>query len=107
MNHRPNRPFSTSPSPLARIAGFVLSLVFLVIAFMFSLLAVAVVAIAGVVLAGWFWWKTRALRQQMAAAGVPPSAHRARDDTDRGQVIEGEWIRQPSADGGDSERLLR
>lgn len=76
--------------------AFVLSAAFLVLAFMFSLVAVAVVAVGGLMLGGWIWWKTRALRKQMQQMreAQPP-----RYD----QVIEGEFIRE----AGSSDRLLR
>src|SRR6185369_6669059 len=43
--------------PLETLLAFVLSAGLLVVAVMFSLAALAVVAIAGLVFAGWFWWK--------------------------------------------------
>jgi len=71
---------------------------FLVLAFMFSLIALAVIAVGGLMIWGWLWWKTRAIRQQMQEmqAEMPLS----------GQVIEGEVIREnePPARPG---RLLR
>jgi len=55
----------------------------LVIGFMFSVIALAVVAVLGMIGLGYFWWKTRALRrairEQMAATR-----------SEQGRVIEGE-----------------
>lgn len=52
--------------PLAKLLAFVLSAAFLVLAFMFSLVALAVVAVLGLVLGGWLWWRTRKLRQEIS-----------------------------------------
>lgn len=51
--------------PLAKLIAFVLSAGFLILAFMFSLVALAVVAVVGIVLGGWLWWRTRKLRQEI------------------------------------------
>jgi Flp pilus assembly protein TadB len=87
----------TPPGPLAKLAAFVLSAAFLVLAFMFSLVALAVVAVVGVLLGGWLWWKTRALRkqmQQMREAQQMGGEQPMRSD----QVIEGEFIREVPPD---------
>lgn len=68
---------------MAKLIAFLLGTTFLVLAVMFSLVALVVVAVGGLALWGWLRWKTRALRQQMRAQ---PTA----DPT----VIEGEFIRQ-------------
>jgi len=73
---------------------------------MFSLVALAVVAVLGVALGGWLWWKTRTLRKQMRAAedslrgGATGTGTAAAGGT---TIIEGEFVREASA----SERLLR
>ncbi len=84
----------TPPGPLAKLAAFVLSAAFMVLAFMFSLVALAVVAVLGVALGGWLWWKTRALRQQMQQ--MREAAEQMGNDGPTGsdQVIEGEFIRE-------------
>ncbi|MGB4065766.1 MAG: hypothetical protein WBK19_18245 [Azonexus sp.] len=87
----------TPPGPLAKLAAFVLSAVFLVLAFMFSLVALAIVAVVGVLLGGWLWWKTRALRKQMQKmreAQQMGGEQPVRND----QVIEGEFIREVPPD---------
>jgi len=94
-NTRQNSPFrqGTPSGPLAKVAAFVLSAVFLVLAFMFSLVALAVVAVVGVLLGGWLWWKTRALRKQMKE--MREAQQMAQDRPIRSdQVIEGEFIRE-------------
>lgn len=80
---RPRPPLGQPPrGPLAKLFAVVLGTAFLVLAVMFSLVALAVVAIGGLVFWGWLRWKTRALRKQMRAAPNSDS-----------QVIEGEFIR--------------
>ncbi len=69
---------------LAKMMAFGLGIVFLGSAFMFSLVALLVVAVGGLVLWGWLWWKTRALRKQ-----------RQSSDMNGTQIIEGEFVRQP------------
>ncbi len=60
----------------------------LVLAFMFSLVALAVVAVLGLALGGWLWWKTRALRKQIrTSCGKPGTADMAGGGKD---IIE-EW----------------
>jgi Flp pilus assembly protein TadB len=95
--HNPQFRQGTPPGPLAKLAAFVLSAAFMVLAFMFSLVALAVVAVLGVALGGWLWWKTRTLRkqmQQMREAQQMGSERPVRSD----QVIEGEFIREVPPD---------
>jgi Flp pilus assembly protein TadB len=87
--------FSTSSNKptgfLGKIVAFVLSVGLFALAFMFSLAALAVVAVVGIAFAGWFWWKTRALRRQMREQGV---VFETSESPRGGQVIEGEVIRE-------------
>ncbi|MBT9522169.1 MAG: hypothetical protein IV101_14930 [Dechloromonas sp.] len=95
--HNPQFRQGTPPGPLAKLAAFVLSAAFMVLAFMFSLVALAVVAVLGVALGGWLWWKTRTLRkqmQQMREARQTGFGQPTRGD----QVIEGEFIREVPPD---------
>ena len=94
--------FARQPQgPLAKLLAFVLSAAFLVLAFMFSLVALAVVAVLGLALGGWLWWKTRALRKQMQqAAESRRTTHMAGGGND---IIDGECIRE----AGPNDRLLR
>jgi Flp pilus assembly protein TadB len=67
--------------------------VLLVLGLMFSVVIIAVAVVLGLIIWGWFWWKTRALRQQMRdqmqqAAGTMHEAEPS------GRVIEGEVIRR-------------
>ena len=62
------QPLPQPPGNLfARILAFILSAALLVAGLMFSLAFLAIAAVAGLVLGGWFWWKTRALRRNMQA----------------------------------------
>ncbi len=88
----------TPPGPVAKLAAFVLSVAFMVLAFMFSLVALAVVAVAGVMLGGWLWWKTRALRKQMQEMRDAQTMGRPQQPARSDQVIEGEFIREAGPD---------
>ena len=86
---RPGQP----PGLLARAIAFALSAALVALAFMFSLVALAVVAIGGLLLGGWLWWKTRALRRQMRDARPVRNAQPARDP-----IIEGAFVREAGSD---------
>jgi predicted lipid-binding transport protein (Tim44 family) len=97
MNQQ-RQPFAKLRRPasgfLGKLVAFVLSTGLLILAFIFSLAALAVVAVVGASLAGWLWWKTRAIRQQLRT--MP------RAEYDGGQIIEGEVVRdadQPTTAG--------
>jgi hypothetical protein len=86
------------PGRLAQVLTAIGGLLLLAVAFMFSLVFFAFVAVAGLLFWVYFWWKTRALRQQLrdrmdeqaraGAFGPPVSAPAA-----GGEVIEGESVR--------------
>ena len=104
--------FNTQPqSLLGKVLTLVLGAAFLVLAFMFSLVALAVVAVGGTMLWGWLWWKTRAVRKLIREQGIAPeSMARSNSNSDEshsgGYIIEGEVIRatdEPPAAG----KLLR
>jgi hypothetical protein len=90
------------PGLLGKIIAFVLGAGFLVLAFMFSLVALAVLAVGGLMVWGWLWWKTRAIRQQMKEMQANMQNQAPVD----GQIIEGEVIRETTAPLR-PERLLR
>jgi len=83
----------------ARIIAFLISAALLVLGVMFSVVALAIAAVIAVALAGWFWWKTRALRKTMRDAaserGQPfaESPGRPASAADPA-VIEGEFVRE-------------
>ena len=85
------------PSLLGKLMAFVVGTLLLIAGFMFSVVALAVIAVVGLGIWGWLWWKTRALRRQMA------DAHSANDAS--GTVIEGEVISREAGTG--SNRQLR
>jgi len=90
-----------TPQPaglLGKMLAFMLSAALLVLGFMFSLVALAVVAVGGLALGGWLWWKTRRLRKQLREAATAKA--------DDGYVIEGEVIRDYEAPAP-AGRLLR
>lgn len=99
MNQDPFAQFKTQasgqkPGLLAKVISLLLAAGIVVLGFMFSLVALVIVAVFGLGLAVWFWWKTRAIRklireqQPMDDAGVSRSAAQA------GDIIEGEAVRE-------------
>jgi hypothetical protein len=65
---------------LGKLVAFVAATGLLVLAFIFSVVLLAVLVTGGLALFGYFWWKTRALRRRLREN--PPGGH----------VIEGEVI---------------
>lgn len=80
----------TNAAPQTSLLGKIFTLataaVLLALGFMFSLVLVAVVAVVGLAVGAWFFWKTRHLRKAMRAAGA------ARKPAPQGNVIEGESV---------------
>ena len=83
---------------IAQVLTLIVGLGLLAVAFMFSLVFFALVAIAGLVFWLYFWWKTRALRQQLrermdeqvrAQDFEPPVSGPAAG----GEIIEGKAVR--------------
>lgn len=73
---------------LAKLLALLLGATFLVLAVMFSLLALVVVTVGGLAFWGWLRWKTRSLRKPRAQ---PPGSPR---------VIEGEFVRHANETPG-------
>lgn len=71
-----------------RIVAGIAAAGLVIAAFVFSLIVFAIIAAAGLVLGGWLWWRTRALRRQMREH--PPGGNVV-----EGEVIEGEVVREP------------
>ncbi|HCX33045.1 MAG TPA: hypothetical protein DHV08_05430, partial [Rhodocyclaceae bacterium] len=88
MNER-----SAQRGPLGTFLTLLSGAVLLVLGFAFSLIILAVVAVAALVLGGYFWWKTRELRKAMREH--PPAGH----------VIEGEAVIVEEVRRADGERL--
>lgn len=96
---------SASAQPVSlwqKVVGVAVAAGVFVLALTFSLVLFAVIATVGVVVGGWFWWKTRVFRKQMReameaarreaeATGRAPSGDRARRES---VIIEGEVIRE-------------
>ena len=101
-----NTNFRLRRKPRQGIAAQLLTLVgtalALAVALTFSLVVVAVVAVAGVLIWGYVWWKTRELRRQMrdamaaqaaGAQGARPTAGADESTAASGAIIEGEAVR--------------
>ncbi len=69
------------PGLLGKLAAAVVGAIALVVAFMFSVVALAVVAVIVLIAIGYVWWKTRDLRRRM------------RENPPGGRVIDGDAIR--------------
>ena len=91
--------------PLAKVAAFVVGTALLVVGFMFSLVALAVLAVGAVLIGGWLWWKTRAVRRQIEEQLAQQTSFQPDEPVFDGRIIEGEAVREPeqTASGG---RLL-
>ena len=97
--------------PLARVLALLGAALALVLAFTFSLVFLAVVAVAALAVWGYVWWKTRELRRQLRAAGINGTnglgglggvdgfartagpRDTAQDSAATGEIIEGEAVR--------------
>ena len=69
------------PSLLGRVAAAIVGAIALVVAFMFSVVALAVVSVIIVIAVGYLWWKTRDLRRHL------------RENPPGGRVIDGDSMR--------------
>ena len=69
------------PSLLGRVGAILVGAVALVVAFMFSVVALAIVSVVIVIGVGYVWWKTRDLRRRLREK--PPG----------GRVIDGDGFR--------------
>jgi hypothetical protein len=79
---------------LGRVLSYAATLALLGVALMFSAVIFAVLALLGLLVGGWFWWKTRALRRELARAGYPGPARQREPDPESasagGIVIDGD-----------------
>lgn len=85
---------------LAQVLTVIVGTVSIAVAVMFSMVFLAVVAIAGLVIWLYFWWKTRAVRAQLRQQMEAQSRARGPEDSDErsasstaGDIIEGEAVR--------------
>lgn len=83
----------------------------LVLVFSLSAVVLAIAAVAGLIVWGWFWWQTRHVRRQMReqfeqmqqAMQQGGGASSEDDANSRGRVFDGEVVRPAETDSG---RLL-
>lgn len=102
--NRLNRPPKPEQGAIAQILTAIVGIIILIGAFMFSLVFFGIIAVAGVILWGYFWWKTRAIRQQIRAqmearsqeghSAHPFGAASPQSEAPiQGEVIDGEAVR--------------
>ena len=68
------------PGPLGKAVALIVGAILLMLGFLFSLVLLAIIAVAGLAAFGYFWWKTRELRRTLRER--PPDGH----------VIDGEAV---------------
>lgn len=68
------------PGPLGKAVALIVGAILLMLGFLFSLVLLAIIAVAGLAAFGYFWWKTRELRKVM------------REQPPGGRVIDGEVV---------------
>jgi hypothetical protein len=80
-----------SPSPLRKLAAFVVTAGLLGLVLMFSVVLLAVILVVGTIAWGYLWWKSRELRKRMHdfQSRAMEREQKAGDDG----VFEGEVIR--------------
>ena len=97
MNINFNTPSGKPGGLLAQVLTALVGLGALILGLMFSAVFFVVLAVAGLILWGYFWWKTRALRrqirEQMAAQASQGFAKPTPDPAPGGDIIEGESVR--------------
>ncbi|MDX8384942.1 MAG: hypothetical protein R8M11_00320 [Gallionella sp.] len=82
-------------NPLAKFIAFIATVSVAILALMFSAVVFSILAIGGVIVGGYVWWKTRELRKQMrdfSAQNVMREGEVAEEEIIKGEVIEGEVI---------------
>lgn len=89
-------PPGNKPGPLRKVFVVVIAILFAALILAFSAVFFVVALIAGTMIWGWFWWKTRALRKQMQAFSeqtLQTQGEVFRGETFSGEIIEGEAVR--------------
>lgn len=87
----PSRAMQVVAKAIALIGGAIL----IVSALALSLIFFAVLIVAGVLIGGYLWWKTRELRKQVRTqfeSSAPFQTDRGRGEAMKGEIIEGEII---------------
>lgn len=80
MPDNPKLPPPAGSGLIGRLIGLLAGVILLIAGVMFSLVILAVIAVAGLLAWSYFWWKTRKLRKAMR--DLPPG----------GLVIDGEVV---------------
>ena len=105
MNINFKLPPQSGQGPVARLLALLGAALALALAFTFSLVFFALVAVGALLVWGYVWWKTRELRRQLRAAGIdgshgidgfaPPAGQRdaTQATSSSGEIIEGEAVR--------------
>ena len=84
-------PTRGAPGLVARVAAIIGGAILLVSALALSIFFFAVVAVAGVLVGGYLWWKTRELRKQIRTQFASSDSQR--------EIIEGEIIEADIIEG--------
>ncbi len=84
---------------MQKLIAFVSTAALIVLGVMFSAVLLVFIVSAGLIIFGYFWWKTRALRKQMRAqrqamSSAANDADAFKDEVFKGEIIEGEVIRK-------------
>jgi len=83
---------SQNPGMLEKVLTVLVGSLVLVAAFMFSLVILAVAVVLGLMIWGYFWWKTREIRQIMREQRERQQSQPRQQPAPGGHVIEGEAI---------------
>jgi len=89
-------PPGNKPGPFRKVLVMVFAVLFAVLILTFSAVFFVVALIAGAMIWGWFWWKTRALRKQMqmfSEQALNTESEVFRGEVYSSEVIEGEAVR--------------
>jgi len=89
---------------LGRVAAFIGTVILAGIALLFGTVLFALVIAAGMIVWGYFWWKTRDLRKQLREQFDRSRAYQTTERPPAGaDILEGEVIREIRADGEDGD----
>ena len=86
----PHRAAGGGTGFLGRIVATMVTCALVVVGVMFSVAVLALAAVAGAMLLGWMWWKTRQIRRQMRRSD-DRSTPGPRGSVIEGEVLKGEW----------------
>lgn len=105
---------TTQSSPLRKILTFIMTLVIIGLALMFSAVLLVIILTVGAIAGSYLWWKTRGLRKQMREYAQNDAEMRGtvfdsvvvertteRNEAIQGEIIEGEIIRSIESDKRD------